>query len=66
MPELRARLLAYATRKGITVAAARVALLDAGLRAHERAVRAGKARAVTFTPEQGRAAVSQRKDRHIR
>jgi hypothetical protein len=57
---LRARLRAYAERKGLTVPQATAALLDAGLRAHERAVKAGQARAATFTPAQGLAAVRKR------
>jgi len=58
--ELRARLRAYADRKGLTVPDATIDLLDAGLRAHERAVQAGKARGATFTTEQGRSAVTVR------
>lgn len=39
---MSARLSAYVERKSITADAAVVALLDAGLRAHERAVAAGQ------------------------
>lgn len=60
---LVARLRAYADRKGLGQREAAVALLDAGLRAHERAVAAGQARGATLTPEQGRAAVQARWDR---
>lgn len=49
---LVARLRAYADRKGLGQQAAAVALLDAGLRSHERAVAAGQARAATLTPEE--------------
>jgi hypothetical protein len=58
--ELRARLEAYAERNGISVLLATVALLEMGLRAHERAVAAGKVRGARVTPEQARAAVATR------
>jgi hypothetical protein len=57
---LAVRIDAYADAKGMPAYEAGALLLDAGLRAYERAVAAGKARAATFTAEQGRAAVSVR------
>lgn len=57
---IRARLRAYADRKGLTVPEATAALLDAGLRAHERAVQAGKARGATFTTADAQAAIGKR------
>jgi hypothetical protein len=59
-PALRARLRAYADRKGLTVPQATAALLDAGLRAHERAILAGKARGATFDRTQAQAAIAKR------
>lgn len=61
LPEgLAARLHAYAERKGLTDTRALSALLDAGLRAHERAVAAGKVRGASVTSEQAKAAISAR------
>lgn len=57
---LVARLGSYADRKGLGQQDAAVALIDAGLRAHERAVAAGQARGAALTPEHGRAAVQAR------
>jgi hypothetical protein len=57
---LAARLTAYAARVGLGRAEAAVSLIDAGLRAHERAVKAGEARAAHVTPEQQRATAQQR------
>jgi hypothetical protein len=57
LPEgLRARLDAYAEHKGLSVERAITVLIDAGLRAYERAVGAGKARAASRTPEEQSAA----------
>lgn len=53
--DLMARLTAYADRVGLGRAAAAERLMDAGLRAHERAVTAGQARAATMTPDERRA-----------
>lgn len=53
---LLARLRAYADRQGLGQDAAAVALLDAGLRAHARAVTGGQARAATMSPEDRRRA----------
>jgi peptidoglycan/xylan/chitin deacetylase (PgdA/CDA1 family) len=57
---LAARVVAYARRKGLSEPRAVSALLDAGLRAHERAVLAGKARGATFTATDARAAIRKR------
>jgi hypothetical protein len=57
---LRARLDAYAKHKGLSIERAIAVLIDAGLRAYERAVGAGKARAATRTPEEQRAAIQSR------
>lgn len=59
-PSLRDRLRDYAALKGLTVPQAKAELLDAGLRAHERAVGAGKARAASRTPAEQRAAINAR------
>lgn len=61
LPEgLAARIAAYAERKALTVERATLDLLDAGLRAYERAVAAGKVRATTRTPEEQREAIRAR------
>jgi hypothetical protein len=59
-PVLHDRIEKYADKKNVIPERATTMLLCAGLRAHERAVAAGKARGATFTPDQGRAAVQKR------
>jgi len=61
--ELLASLGAYAERKGVTLQHAIETLLDAGLRSHARAVKAGTARGAQVTPEQARSAIRARWDK---
>lgn len=58
--ELKARLRAYAKAQNRTMDDALALLLDAGLRAHARATKAGHARGAQVTPEAARAAVQAR------
>ncbi len=48
---IRARIHTYALRKCLDYYDAVLALLDAGLRAHESAIKAGQARAATMSHE---------------
>ncbi len=61
--DLLARVRAYHARAGLSLPDAAAALLELGLRAHERGVRAGQARAQTRTPEQQQAASRARWDK---
>lgn len=61
--DLVARLRAYAERKGLGQHEAAVTLLDAGLRAHERAVTAGQIRGSAVTSEDAREAARARWER---
>jgi hypothetical protein len=58
--ELQDRIAAYATRKKLTQHAAVLALIDAGLRASERAAAAGTLRGASFTSKHARKAANAR------
>jgi hypothetical protein len=58
--DLLERLDAYAERKGVTKDEALVLLVDAGLRAHERATSAGQKRGKLVTSDDARHAASTR------
>ena len=62
-PALMSRLSAYAARVGLGRAEAAARLIDAGLRASERASVAGKLRASSRTPESQQAASRARWDK---